>query len=285
MKAGIEKDRPFGLRRVPRSLCLGALGMLVLAGSAVACKVPVFRFALDRWEGSDYVLKTGGEVAAGSANLKIESKGEAGGGELFAPYAEDEPIWKGEINKETLAGLLSSPKRREIVRRILGGDSAVWVIVESGDKEADDALFERLNDRLTFFQSVAKLPEIDPDDPTSQLGPGPELELKFSIVRLKRDDPQEALLLRMLAGPKLDELPEGKPFVAPVFGQGRVLGAWTGETMDVEGIEEASFFLTGACSCEVKAQNPGWDLLLDVDWKKALRAVEEKRSGHGGDDE
>ena len=70
--------------------------------------------------------------------------------------------------------------------------------------------------------------------------------------------------------------------LAPVFGQGRVLGAWTGETMDVEGIEEESFFLTGACSCEVKAQNPGWDLLLDVDWEKALRAVEEKRGTKGG---
>ncbi len=61
----------------------------------------------------------------------------------------------------------------------------------------------------------------------------------------------------MLAGPKLAELPAGKPFVAPVFGQGRVLGAWGAESMDVEGIEEASFFLTGACSCQVKAQNPG----------------------------
>ena len=170
MKAGIERRQAIGQGRSPRRLCLGAIGIFLLAGSALACKVPVFRFALDRWEGSDYVLKTGGEVAAGAANLKIDSKGDAGGGELYAPYAKGEPIWKGEINKESLAGLLSSPKRQEIVRRILGGDSAVWIIVESGDKETDDALFERLNDRLTFFQSVAKLPEIDPDDPTSQLG-------------------------------------------------------------------------------------------------------------------
>ena len=103
------------------------------------------------------------------------------------------------------------------------------------------------------------------------------MELKFSILQVKRDDPKESLLVRMLAGPKAGELLEGKPFVAPVFGQGRVLGAWPADTMDAEGIEEASFFLTGACSCQVKAQNPGWDLLLSVDWKKELLAAEEKK--------
>ena len=77
MKAGIERGQAIGQGRSPRRLCLGAIGILLLAGSAFACKVPVFRFALDRWEGSDYVLKTGGEVAAGPANLKIDSKGDA----------------------------------------------------------------------------------------------------------------------------------------------------------------------------------------------------------------
>jgi hypothetical protein len=233
----------------------------------------VFRYALDHWPGSDYVLKSAYKASVEDANLKLAD----GKGELFAPFDAKVPIWSGELDQRKFAQLLDSPMRAEIVRRILGGDSAVWIIVESGDREADDALFERLSDRLTFFQSVAKLPEIDPDDPASQLGPGPDLKLKFSIMRLGRDDPKEALLVRMLAGPKLGELPEGKPFVAPVFGQGRVLGAWSGETMDVEGIEEASFFLTGACSCQVKAQNPGWDLLLSVDWEKGLRVAEEKR--------
>ena len=254
---------------------LGAamFGLLLLLAPALACKVPVFRYALDRWEGSDYVLKTSFRAELGAANIRLE-KGE---GELFAPYDSEKPIWTGKLDQKKFAQLVSSPKRKEIARRVLAGDSAVWVIVESGDEVEDTKLFERLNDRLTFFQSVAQLPEIDPDDPASQLGPGPELELKFSILRLERDDPKEALLLRMLAGPEAAELPEGKPFVVPVFGQGRALGAWTADTMDVEGIEEACFFLTGACSCQVKAQNPGWDLLLAVDWEKGLLAAEAEK--------
>ncbi|MFT5104551.1 MAG: hypothetical protein ACI9UA_000166, partial [Pseudoalteromonas tetraodonis] len=37
------------------------------------------------------------------------------------------------------------------------------------------------------------------------------------------------------------------------------------------------FFLTGACSCQVKAQNPGWDLLLSADWEKGLLAADQKK--------
>jgi len=36
-------------------------------------------------------------------------------------------------------------------------------------------------------------------------------------------------------------------------------------------IEDVTHFLLGSCSCEVKAQNPGWDLLLNVDWDEALK--------------
>ena len=225
------------------------------------------------------MLKTAGEPEPGKANLKWVSAG-AGNHQLFAPFDKVDPIWSGsELGEKELAALVDSPKRREIVKRILDGESAVWVVVESGDEEADKEIYERLIDRLTFFQSVAELPEIDPDDPSSQLGPGPELEIKFSVLKLRRDDPEEQLLVRMLAGPKHGKLPAGAPFVAPVFGQGRVLGAWPAKTMDVEGIEEACFFLTGACSCIVKTDNPGWDLLLSTDWRKSLQAAEDKKAG------
>lgn len=29
-------------------------------------------------------------------------------------------------------------------------------------------------------------------------------------------------------------------------------------------------FLVGRCGCRIKNENPGWDLLLNVDWVKAL---------------
>jgi hypothetical protein len=35
-------------------------------------------------------------------------------------------------------------------------------------------------------------------------------------------------------------------------------------------IRELTEFLCGACSCQVKEQNPGFDLLLTTDWNRAL---------------
>ena len=40
-----------------------------------------------------------------------------------------------------------------------------------------------------------------------------------------------------------------------------------------EQIDEACLFLLGACSCEVKRMNPGWDLLLNANWNESLQAI------------
>ena len=36
-------------------------------------------------------------------------------------------------------------------------------------------------------------------------------------------------------------------------------------------------FLIGRCSCRVKDQNPGWDVLMNVDWAKALEKAGAER--------
>ena len=182
------------------------------------------------------------------------------------------------MNADEYAAITDSPARRELARRILGGDSAIWVLVESGQKEADDAAAELLGKRLTFLESAAGLPAIDPNDPTSTLGPGPELRVKLSLLRVRRDASEESAFLAQLAGPGgLSAFAKDEPFTALVFGRGRVLGAWGADKLTQEFIEQATLFLLGACSCEVKNQNPGWDLLMRVDWDAELQKAEAAR--------
>ena len=57
-----------------------------------------------------------------------------------------------------------------------------------------------------------------------------------------------------------------EPMVFPVFGRGRLLGCLFGEYITKKHIDEATFFLSGACSCEVKDLNPGVDLLMAAPW-------------------
>lgn len=52
----------------------------------------------------------------------------------------------------------------------------------------------------------------------------------------------------------------------PVFGRGRILEPLIGKGIHEGNVLEHSTYLCGACSCEVKDQNPGIDLLMAANW-------------------
>jgi hypothetical protein len=305
---------PWSLRHL--SLVLAA-ALTLSAFNAAACSIPVFRYALDRWAADNFRLEISAADARDEAVAKfIRNFGAAsalnlevvrvpnGPSRLLRPHAGETaaaPVWSGTLTTAVLAQLTNSPARAEIVRRILAGDSAVWVLVESGDRTADDAAARVLEKRLRYLEQVAQLPLIDPNDPTSKLGPGPKLAVKFSVLRVSahrprprpsssssnqeansitrtttKDEDEDALesaFLTMLAGPRSGLAATSEPWVAAVFGRGRVLGAWPAKGFGDEQIEEVCLFLLGACSCQVKNLNPGWDLLLHGDWDEQLRAI------------
>ncbi|MSU27087.1 MAG: hypothetical protein EXS27_04115 [Pedosphaera sp.] len=265
-----------------------------VAFSAECCTVPVFRYGLDNWQADAYRLEfppaamQDGKLADFFRNLgtalpvNLEAKpGTGTEARLLFPHPEEAKspvVWTGALTPASLAALTDSPARREIARRILTGESVVWVLAESGNKAEDDAIAARVEKRLRYLEQVAILQPIDPNDPTSKLGPGPELRVKFSLLRVS-SAPAEAVLLKMLAGPKpAAELATG-PWLAAVFGRGRVLGAWPAADFGDAEIEEACLFLLGACSCQVKRQNPGWDMLMNVNWPEELQAAAQKASG------
>jgi hypothetical protein len=272
--------------------------LAALASCTFGCSVPVFRYALDRWVPDAFRLKAPpaafqneplatefrnlGQVSPLNLEaLRIPDAPPDGAARLsFPSHDETESVvaWSGALTPATFKTLIESSGRTELGRRIIAGDSAVWVLVESGERETDDAAAEILAKQLSVLESAAELPVIDPNDPTSRIGPGPALKAKFSILKIRRDDPAEAAFIAMLAGPDgLDAIPKDGPFAALVFGRGRVLGSWPGEKLNAELIEEVTLFLTGACSCEVKNLNPGWDLLTNVDWDSELEKAEEVR--------
>lgn len=254
--------------------------------AASACTIPVFRYALDRWEADPFRLVVPKAWATdrekvkllvplrgnGVANVLVEESEDPALDRAKWLFPHDDAVLsKGPLDPDTLAAVLDSPVRRELVRRILEGDSVVWVVATKAGGEGE---VERVASRLRFLEQVAELPAQNPDDPDSQLGPGPVLKLKFTVLPLSLDDPAERQCAAMLAGPAhQDYVKDGIPFAAPVFGRGRVLGAWPLEEIDDLMIEDTSLFLTGRCSCRVKNENPGWDLLLKVDWETALASV------------
>ena len=282
------------------SLTFAAL--FVLACFAAGCQVPVFRYALERWAPADYLVriapspsglseaeKTIVESLRGarsdaetSANVELEIAAGAERSELALLYpgkpreAARAPVWQAPLTAESVRGLLDSPARQELRKRLLAGESAVWVLVESGDRAKDDAAFSALNDALGEAAASLKLPDgvVTPSQSTGRANENAEvlrtdlpLRIAFSTMRVRRDDAREAVLLAMLTHVE-DDLATyaAEPMAFPVFGRGRVLEPLIGRGIHKANVIEHATYLCGACSCEVKDQNPGIDLLIAANW-------------------
>lgn len=306
---------------------------LILLAAAViteACQVPVFRYALERWQPDHYqlvIVHDGNLTSEEQANLtyleenlvgpngpminlrfealdlakeekqfarwkKLHSDQNASVSiHLFFPFEafeqDTDPIWNGNFTRNHINQILDSPARRELVKRILAGDSAVWLFLESGNQKEDEALFKTLEKYAKIAEKEISVPEgviqqSALDDPNLLLGPGDEenilessvpLKIAFSILRISRKDPQEVILRAMLLHLEddlLDKEMEDKPMLFPAFGKGRVLPPLIGAGISEENTLADCGYLCGACSCQVKNQNPGMDILVKADWWTAL---------------
>jgi len=183
------------------------------------------------------------------------------------------PMWSCDFTADLVSNALQSPARKKVAAQLEAGDSAVWVLVECGDKTKDTAARQLLETRLQIMAKKLKLPEVKTQDIQSgYLSIRPEdLKLSFSVVTLRAGDAAEKAFRETLLNSEddLKEL-EHEPMAFPVFGRGRALPALVGKGINADMIDEASAFLSGPCSCQVKRQNPGFDLLTSVDWDQLL---------------
>ena len=331
---------PNGLFRV---ICLTA-GLVALTGDAAsACSVPVFRYALERFQADSYHFTvyyrgalTGPAKAAvdalqqlcndsgPAANFDLQTvdldalpRPAAKGGEKPAsksttspragglPHASAKdgeqpgetakpawtppktaklpwlavtlpgddaaPLWSAPLEIQDLPRLIDSPARRQIVKRLLGGESAVFVLLESGRKEDDAKTTKLLTTTIAKMQKDLALPA---DDGTGKPRSDLPLRIAFSVLAIRRDDPAEALLVKTIESALEQSNAKNKdtvePIVCPIFGRGRILGTVAGKDVTGETIESAGQFLCGACACTLKGELTGTDLLLMADWDALL---------------
>ena len=185
------------------------------------------------------------------------------------------PMFEAPLFEKTVAEVLDSPVRRQLAKRLSSGDSAVWIFVPCGRKADDESAFERLEMQLRADEKWLQLPsaeELEVKPETLQQVKVP-LKIKFSVLTLERDDPAEVFLLESLLNSEEDLKDFQQPMAFPVFGRGRVLYALVGKGIVSETVRSASSFIAGPCSCQVKNQNPGFDLLLNFDWNESLGEV------------
>ncbi|MDB6003677.1 MAG: hypothetical protein JWR15_664 [Prosthecobacter sp.] len=251
-----------------------ALVFFVFATGALACSVPVFRYALEHWAADPYRVSVPHGVKL-EGNFKVTVSAEQRI-ELRQPLTmrNDEVIWSADYTETNAKLLIDSPARQQIAERFSNGESAVWVLLKCGDKTKDSAAQKFLDERLEYLSSVMELPKLDQQDVKNGLVsiPGDGLRLAFSTLRVKRDDAAESAFIAMLLASERDLRSVNEPIAFPIFGQGRVLYALVGKGIKVETVDRAAQFLIGSCSCQVKEQNPGVDIVMAVDWKQMVKA-------------
>jgi hypothetical protein len=167
-------------------------------------------------------------------------------------------VWEGRLTADAVAAVVDSPCRRDIADRLLTGDEMIWVLLQTGRKAEDDVAAERIEQELMRPADEGQPP------------------LRSSLVRVSRGDPAEKLLTETLLSTEPDLRGLDEPMAFPVFGRGRVLYALVGAGINSETVRHALAFLSGGCSCTVKRENPGVDLLLTADWSVIIPTTPEE---------
>jgi hypothetical protein len=282
------------------------LAWLSVACAAQACDTPVFRYALERWTPSIYgilVFHQGPLAEKDQAIIKALKDGslsEDGYGNydvlavdlatekresilnfwktqtntslpwMVVRYGESDPeapsAWAGPLAADSVLKLVQSPARAELARRVGNGDAVAWMFLDCPDKAKNESTYKTLDSLLKQAEPTIELPPTQFDDPTNIT----KLKMNFPIIRIAHGDPAEAGTVAMLVHRGDESTKFDEPVVVPVFGRGRALALVPGSEISEELVQAATGFLLGACSCEIKEQNPGFDLLISANWGAAL---------------
>lgn len=264
------------------------MAAMLLISVVHACNIPVFRYALERWQPDhckvtityrealtarqqesvgalkkaaniDVVLKQS-DKATDSANTVVSCQVTNG-------YKVN--VWQGDLADLPKLHLNKSPARSELSRRLLKGDAVVWLMIQSKDDAKNKAARKRMKKEFVALEKKVPMPE-GIGLPGSELFSDVPLLLKFSLLEIDATDPKEAFLVKFLTGIQSDAFADGEPLLVPVFGRGRALEVIPASDLTSSLIEDLTMFLSGACSCQVKERNPGFDLLIAADWDKEL---------------
>lgn len=154
-------------------------------------------------------------------------------------------MFVGQLDLATAKALVGSPKRKQLAQQLGQGKQGLLLLLQ-GTNPSENAAAEKV-----VRQALAQVEERGGD---------------VGFLTVARKDPQERWLVQQLLQVEDDLKDFDNAMVFAVFGRGYVMPPCLGK-----GITEANAiglmeFMSGPCTCEIKATNAGLDLLTDWDW-------------------
>jgi len=211
----------------------------------------------------------------------------------------------GRLDVATLREMIDSPARTRIGELLEEGCAAVIVFLPGSD-EAENERAEKVARELIARAGAGEIPieagfldasfaqygpppgaagEAPPGDvPSEEERVAAASRLKVGFVKVSRSDAAEQWLVRSLTAiePDLGELSE-HPMIFFSYGRGRAMPPYVGKGINPDNLAGEIQFLGSACSCFVKEQNPGVDLLMQWDWEAVADAMAAKDPSMSGD--
>ena len=163
------------------------------------------------------------------------------GNRLFERY--DDP--------KDLTGLIVSPIRQKIASEIMAGKLCVLTYLTTGNKEKDDRGMQIIRNALN-------------DSPFKNI---------ITVTELNRNEPGESHFVSMLLNVEADLKTIPEPMLFGVFGRFRALEPLLGKGITEENIKLMIDFFTADCSCVIKDDLPGIDILFTDNWENPSTAM------------
>ncbi len=141
---------------------------------------------------------------------------------------------------------IRSPLREKIIEKLDKPIMCVVLLLESGDKEKDKKALKVIKEFISDSQ----------------------LEDSVSLFQLSRDIKKEKFFIKMLLKVEEDLAQLNEPMAFPIFGRFRILEPLAGDEIIFENLSYLIQFLNADCSCVIKYNLPGVDMLHINDWSE-----------------
>jgi hypothetical protein len=153
-----------------------------------------------------------------------------------------------------LKDLTSSPLRENIAMELMAGKLCVMLYLKTGVKEKDDVGIQLLKKTIA-------------SSPFGNI---------ITVIELSRNDLNEKHFISMLLNVESDLKDIKEPMLFGIFGRFKALEPLLAKGISEENINLMISFLSADCSCLIKDNLPGTDILFTNNWENPTPALVNK---------
>ena len=193
--------------------------------------------------------KIGSEISSANIHFRTVLKND-----IDKPYYAliyRNRIFSKYYNSSELQHLSVSPLRDKIAAELMSGKLCVMLYLKTGDPQKDDPVLQLINRTVT----VSPFREIIP------------------VIGLERNSLEEKHLVSMLLNVESDLKDINEPMLFGVFARFKALEPLVSKGITSENINLMIDFLTADCSCLIKDELPGTDILYTNNWENPMPAM------------